>query len=97
MTEETVRMLNGKLITDAVASTEEPTELSHLTRSIICPVLEKNSIVEYGGVTKTNALTTPKQEGKKLFQFLATLVGKYKAQFSYLVNTMVLKINVYNF
>lgn len=76
MTEETARMLNGKLMTDAVTSVEEPTELSHLTKSIISSVLEKNTIVvEYGGVTKTNILTAPKQEGKKLFQFLATLVA----------------------
>lgn len=89
MTEESARMLNGKLITDAVTSVEEPTELSHLTKSIISPVLEKNTIiVEYGGVTKTNTSSQPRQEGKKLFQFLATLVGKYKISF---LNTGVLE------
>lgn len=71
-------MHNSRLIMEAEASVEEPTELSLLSKSPISPISEKTSMpLEYGGVSKANPPPDIQQEGKKLFQFLATLIGEY--------------------
>ena len=69
---------NSRLIMEAETAIEEPTELSLLSKLPISPVSEKNAmVVEYGGLSRTNQAPEKKPEGKKLFQFLATLIGKY--------------------
>ena len=70
---------NRRLSMEAEAFVEEPTELSLLSKSPISPVSEKTSMpLEYGGVSQKNTPPAVQQEGKKLFQFLATLIGEDK-------------------